>query len=197
MLEQNKRVQTFLDAITKEAKEQHNSILAEMESVNQAELAAAQQKAAQMAEQTQRTILSVARQNQNQRLAAEMAQQRVSLAQQRQKILEDTFLQAKKKLQEFTQAANYPAFLRQQAEKLCTMLSANDVILFVRAQDQSLLQQLACEVRTDDQILIGGCRAQSEEKQVILDDTLDSRLEQQRDWFLQHAKLSVEIHLGR
>ena len=42
-----------------------------------------------------------------------------------------------------------------------------------------------CEIKFDDEILIGGIKGVSSEKSMAVDETLDSKLESQKDWFCE------------
>lgn len=46
----------------------------------------------------------------------------------------------------------------------------------------------SCEVRESDEIRIGGLKAFSEALGVLADETLDSRLEDQKEWFAEHSR---------
>ena len=72
-----------------------------------------------------------------------------------------------------------------------------DAVVLVREQDLPLAQELktafgrACEVEADPTVEIGGCRVRDLSNGLLADDTLEARLAAQREWFLTHAKLSV------
>lgn len=46
--------------------------------------------------------------------------------------------------------------------------------------------------RRPDDIRIGGVRAVNQTAGLLIDDTLDSKLEQQHDWFTRESGLTVE-----
>ena len=48
-----------------------------------------------------------------------------------------------------------------------------------------------CKVESSDEITIGGCRAGVAGGSTVADDTLDTRLEAQREWFLENSGMSV------
>lgn len=72
------------------------------------------------------------------------------------------------------------------------------VVLSVREADLAYADALRaafdrdCEVRADASIRIGGLKASCEAKGLLADDTLDSRLQDQRGWFLEHSGLTLE-----
>ena len=48
-----------------------------------------------------------------------------------------------------------------------------------------------CTVEYDDSILIGGIKGFCEEMSVIADDTLDTKLSNQLQWFAENSNLKV------
>ena len=48
-----------------------------------------------------------------------------------------------------------------------------------------------CKVESSEEITIGGCRAGVVGGSTVADDTLDTRLEAQREWFLENSGMSV------
>ena len=50
-----------------------------------------------------------------------------------------------------------------------------------------------CKIDVDTSILIGGIRGYDKILQKIVDDTLDEKLSEQREWFTQNSKLTISI----
>ena len=50
---------------------------------------------------------------------------------------------------------------------------------------------LILKLQPDPSIRIGGLRADLPEQSLRLDDTLDARLENQREWFMEHSGLTI------
>ena len=48
-----------------------------------------------------------------------------------------------------------------------------------------------CPVQTDATIRLGGIRAVNSGSGVLADDSLDTRLESQREWFEEHSGMAV------
>ena len=72
-----------------------------------------------------------------------------------------------------------------------------DVIVYVRPGDMRFADDIKkafgrdCKVESSDEITIGGCRAGVAGGSTVADDTLDTRLEAQREWFLENSGMSV------
>ncbi len=199
MLERNERVQSFLDAITKEALERRESISQEISELNAAELTKAEQEA------RERTGIMLANaavkcsNEQNNRVAGERSRLRTALAQKRTDIADAVFALASEKLSAFVSCESYPAYLLSQAEELRRVFGSEQAELYVREADLPLAQQLQqsygtqCTVLADASIQIGGLKARCESAKLFVDQTLDHELEQQRAWFLANSGMQIII----
>ncbi len=73
-----------------------------------------------------------------------------------------------------------------------------DVELFLRKEDLVFSDDLkaifknSCVVTESDDIVYGGLRAADRKTHCLADDTLDTKLKEQKEWFLEHSGLSIE-----
>ena len=77
------------------------------------------------------------------------------------------------------------------------MLNAGDVVLYVRESDLKYQKKLRdyfgqnCQIQPSETIRIGGIKGHSPAMGLVADETLDTRLDQQREWFYEHSGLTV------
>ena len=70
-------------------------------------------------------------------------------------------------------------------------------MLRIRKQDEAMKEDLlscfsySCSVEYDDSIKIGGIIGNCETLGIVADETLDTKLKDQLEWFLQHSGLRV------
>ena len=127
----------------------------------------------------------------------EMMQKR-ELLQMRSQLQEQVFQAVRERLVRFTGTADYTAFLKETCARLAQQYDDEASILLVRPQDVQLVQGLmgvfrrVKEIREDTAISLGGIRLQNAAKNYLVDETLDSSLQEQRDWFYTHSGLTVE-----
>ena len=81
-------------------------------------------------------------------------------------------------------------FLEEQIQKCFRYVKENDMKL---AELISNAFNNDCTVLADNDIAIGGLKAQNADGTLIADDTLDTRLSQQYEWFLSSCNLSIEL----
>ena len=97
----------------------------------------------------------------------------------------------------YTQTELYPSLLEGYASSIAKVLTKPGTILLVKASDLAFADRiqkayaLPCEVKADDSIFIGGIRGSNAEMGLVADETLDSKLEAQYEWFFANSGLSV------
>ena len=197
MAENNEKTSTFLEAINKYALEQKNKIESEVEAYKKREL-----------EQAENEILNDA----YHMIQNEMAQMRLAISSEyskkemelkrqlfkrRQEMACDVFASAKERLLAFTKTDAYPALLESFAKNIAYLLSEDNTVLYIKPADQkhaALIKKAfskACEVKLDEGIQIGGLRGYNETQGLLCDETLDSRLLDEQQWFLENSNLKV------
>ena len=115
----------------------------------------------------------------------------------RDEIKTDVFNRAKNKLIEFTKSDDYKAFVVNSAAEIKKNLVGRDkaITVYLRECDMALKNDIEqafafpCVFVIDDKIEIGGIRAKF--SSVIIDDTIDARLNSQVDWFEENSGLDI------
>ncbi len=199
MLEQDERIAKFLDAIDKDARERRRQIEAQVDKANAEALERSKAAAQVQAQQLIGKELYKRRVAINQKFAKEEASLRAALAGRRTEIADAVFEDAGKALSAFAEKPEYQTFLSDSAARCAALLPQGEgAVILVRKADLPLADALRkafgrpCEVRADASIRIGGLKASCETRGLVADDTLDSRLQSQRGWFLEHAGLTLE-----
>ena len=133
----------------------------------------------------------------NRTVANERTQQRARLTDKRGAITDEVFGDAREKLTAFTESDGYADFLKKSAAGFAAVFPQGDVTVYVRPGDMRFADDIKkafgrdCKVESSDEITIGGCRAGVVGGSTVADDTLDTRLEAQREWFLENSGMSV------
>ena len=133
----------------------------------------------------------------NRTVANERTQQRARLTDKRGAITDEVFGDAREKLTAFTESDGYADFLKKSAVGFAAVFPQGDVTVYLRPGDMRFADDITkafvrdCKVESSDEITIGGCRAGVVGGSTVADDTLDTRLEAQREWFLENSGMSV------
>ena len=110
---------------------------------------------------------------------------------------EEVFDLSAKKLIGYTDSGDYINGLRKSAEKIAELFKDSDCVLYLNERDADKADGLKSlfggktDVQYDRTIRIGGIKAYCESMGIIADETLDSKLEAQREWFRENAALNV------
>ena len=181
----NNKTDNFLKAIKKYAK-------AQTERLKEAE-----EKAQRDSERLIKDKLQEKRNQQTSWLATKTQEGQRELFVERVKMTESIFGKAADKLKEFTETDAYTQKLSDSAKEIAGFFGDKACVLYVNERDlgtaESLKQFFAgsVEVKADKTIKIGGIKGYCADMAIIADETLDSKLEAQREWFIENATLSV------
>ncbi len=187
----------FSTAINHYAEEQRQKIEKEIEEYKQKELDDAEievlTECYQMIQkETARMRSGIARE-----MSVRGMDSRRKLLEKRSHITADVFAKASQKLKEFTARKDYLDFLKKTASQFAEIFGQDGIVVRLRADDakyEDSIQKalgLACEFQIDNTIKIGGLRALHTERGLLADQTLDSLLEDQREWFESHSGMTV------
>ncbi len=116
----------------------------------------------------------------------------------RDEYVTNIFKEAKDKLVTFVSSKDYQKYLIKHMEEICKLYQMEDSILELREEDMKYKDELieaygiALEVKTSDKIKIGGFIIKNKVTNVVVDESLDSALESQKDWFYKTSGLMIK-----
>lgn len=191
------KTDNFLKAIRKHVKAQKKQMLTEVSQIKEEQLTITKKKAEQDSEKLIADRLEQKRTEMTSILAKKTRDGQRELFQARVKMTEEVFDRAKKKLLAYTQTPAYRERLEQDAGQIAALFGDNDCVLYVNEKDLGAAQHLRglfggnTEIMADKTIIIGGMKGFCKKMGIIADQTLDSKLQAQRTWFIENAELSV------
>ena len=120
------------------------------------------------------------------------------LVEKREEYVANIFGEAKEKLVEFVDSKDYKAYLIKHIEKIGKLYQMENSILKLRKEDLKYKDKLIkaygmpIEVEVSDKILIGGFIIENKATNVVVDESLDFALENQKDWFYKTSGLMIK-----
>ena len=120
------------------------------------------------------------------------------LVEKREEDVANIFGEAKEKLVEFVDSKDYKAYLIKHIEKIGKLYQMENSILKLRKEDLKYKDKLIkaygmpIEVEVSDKILIGGFIIENKATNVVVDESLDFALENQKDWFYKTSGLMIK-----
>ena len=191
------KTDNFLKAIEKYAEEQRTKIESEAADFKEKELNKAEEEGLREAYVLiQKKMSDIRTQISAELSRAETASRRKTFV-RRQEIEKEVFEKAAQKLREYTKTEKYLKSLLNSTKEISMAIQADDVVLKLRKEDLVHKNQIflafgrKCEIVETDEIIIGGILGVSKKLGMLADETLDSRLEQQHEWFFENSGLKV------
>ncbi len=190
-LDLNRQVEQFLATIREEGAKSCAEIEAKTEEDAAEALAQTERREKARSAEVIRVATARATAQGNRQLSDGRAALRAELAAQRDTLQKEVFALAQNKLAAFTASAEYAAWLQKSAARIAAALGEG-CTLYARRADLTLFKAPAgCAVAADDSIALGGLKGVS--GAAVADDTLETRLAAQHDWFLEHSGLSIDF----
>ena len=177
----------FLDAINRYAESQKAQITQEIEEYKNIRIEQATEQGLKDAYDLIRGDISKRKAAIVNATAKKELDMRRELFCERSRIAEEVFDEARKRLGDFAEGS---------AEKISSLFGEESCILYIAPADERFRDMLSsilpkAEIKTDNRILIGGIRAYCKKLGITADDTLDARLDDQREWFVANSGLKA------
>ncbi len=191
------KTSNFLKAINKYAAEQRKEIKTRAEEFRKYELQKAEAEVLRDAYFLIQREMAQMKKNIANEVSKLELEKRKEIFAKRQSIMDEVLQKAKSKILDFTKTPEYVELLKKYAESISKILKKSGTILYVCERDEKLKDVIReaygkiCRVEVDDKIKIGGIIAVNSVMSLIIDETLDSKLEEQKSWFEENSKLNV------
>ena len=117
--------------------------------------------------------------------------------QKREEITNSVFEKSFKKLKDFTSTPQYKDLLIKSAKEIADIFKENSCVIFISENDNKFAQDIKAQfsgevtVENDVAIKIGGIKGFCKDLKIVADNTLDSKLNSQKDWFTENSGLKV------
>lgn len=197
MIQQSK-INSFIDSIRQTAEEKRVAIMNETCVLLESEMAEMEIQAQKSAEDYIRMKTASIRLDAGRRISESAAECRKSVFSKRNEISGNIFSEVAQKLRAFTQSESYADFIFESAKNIIGSFDYGNVTLLLRPEDIHMGERLEAElpgvsVSKDSTIKIGGVKGINSIVTLLIDDTLDSRLEQQKRWFEENSELYISM----
>ncbi len=191
------KTDNFLKAIKKYANAQKRQMISEVEQLESQKTELTKKQAEQDSAKLIEQRLDKKRAEQTRILANRTREGQRELFLERAEMTEKIFALARQKLSDYAKTPEYREKLLKSSAELAELFEGKPCVLYVNERDLSLGDKILplfteeSELKADPQIEIGGIKGYCREKSIVADETLDSSLREQREWFTQNAELSV------
>ncbi|CDZ24452.1 hypothetical protein CCDG5_1338 [[Clostridium] cellulosi] len=199
MSQSEKKLDKFSSAVLKDAEEQRSKILAEIEEYRKNELEKAEEEILHDAYvMIQNEIASIKNKHSRKISLAELEGRRNQLI-LRDQLVGKVFEEAAAKIAAFTKTDGYRQYMIDLVKKSCDQIPEGSIIISVKKDDLFLSSDLIAasgrdaKVEANAVIQLGGVLVSNPEKGIVVDETLDLKLNNQKDWFISVSGLSISM----
>ena len=189
----NNNTKAFTDAIKKMAAEECKKIDEETRLIKKQRLASVKSQAIDKYKDYIQYETARIQSEKNKLISSQTDASKKELAVLRREICDKVFLECKKRIEEFSESEAYKDFLKKSVGEVQSALEDEKITVLVREQDMALLDKLdeKYSVKADSSIKLGGVKAVGQESGCLADNTLDLKLEAQKEWFLANSELKI------
>ena len=179
------KVSKFVQAITAYAEEQRDKILREAEAFKMERLQKAEEEVlTESYKLIQQETVQIRNEGVREMSRRDLAARKDVLARRRQ-IMDEVFSKAEQKLLEYASSPDYPDYLEKQLKQMVQFFPVGETVYAVSLRDAVLVNRLSSLCP------LGGRRATNPINGQIVDNTLDSKLRSQHEWFTISSGLIV------
>lgn len=196
-MERTRKTDNFLQAIQRYTEEQRSITNTEVELLKEEKLRKAEENGKRDSERYIQQKLEAKKYVETSKLARLVQESQKKLFRERAKMTDEVFEMAAQKLIKYTETEEYKAELIESAKKIAKLFSDNRSVIYINEKDMKYSTDLLsvfsgmAELVTDNSIRIGGLKGYCKSMRIIADETLDTKLCEQREWFIENSGLSV------
>lgn len=191
------KTSNFLKAINKYAAEQRKEIKTRAEEFRKYELQKAEAEVLRDAYYLIQNEMAQMKKNIASEVSKLELEKRKEIFAKRQVITENVFKKATERLLDFTQTQEYVELLKNYVGSIAKVLKKSGTVLYICKRDEvhsDVIREAygkICRIEVSRDIKIGGVRAVNKVMSLVVDQTLDTKLEEQKKWFAENSKLNV------
>jgi V/A-type H+-transporting ATPase subunit E len=190
----DEKLKKFSAAIFKDAEEKRQQILKEIEDYRAVALEKAEQDILLEAYTLIQNEISDIKNQNSKSVSVKSMENRRNLIKKRDEITDRIFDEVKKRLIDYTKSPEYVSYLTKAAESSSKF---DDAVIMLKKEDMGygdiIIKTLGKQIpiQENKRISIGGIMIKSQKSGIIIDETLDERLKNQRTWFATNSNLTI------
>lgn len=196
-METTAKTDNFLQAIQRYTEEQKSIIDTEVELLKEEKLKKAEENGKRDSERYIQQQLEAKRYVETSKLARLVQESQKKLFIERAKMTDEIFEMAAQKLNKYTETKEYRTKLIESAEKIAELFEDNRCVIYINEKDMKYSTDILAvfhgmaELVAENSIRIGGLKGYCKSMRIVADETLDTKLSAQREWFIENSGLSV------
>lgn len=197
MMQDVGKTSNFLKAINKYAAEQRKEIKTRADEFRKYELQKAEAEVLRDAYYLIQNEMAQMKKNISSEVSRLEIEKRKELFAKRNAIMSEVLSKAREKLMAFVKTPAYVTFLERSAVAISNVLKKSGTTLYICRDDEHLAEAIReaygkiCKVEVSNDIKIGGILSVNKSMSLVVDETLDAKLDNQKQWFAENSKLNL------
>lgn len=191
------KTSNFLNAIKKYNEEERAKVVFEAEEKKREAVKKAEEKGKADADKYIKKVIAAEKSEITGEYAVKNLKAQGEVFKVRDNMVNEVFKRCEEKLISFTAAPEYKDKLLSLAKEVAGAFNNNSCIVYVKEDDLKFENDIKSvfpgdvEVQSDVKIRIGGLKGYCKDMNIVADNTLDSKLESKREWFVDNIDLKI------
>lgn len=192
-----KKLDKFSSAVLKDAEEQRSKILKEIEEYRKSQMEKAEEEILHDAYVMIQNEIASIRNSHSRKISLTELEGRRNLLLLREQLTNKVFDEAASRITDFSKTEEYKSYISGLVKKCCESIPDGNIVIEVKKDDLELSDILVkasgrdATVKENANIVLGGVVVINPLKGVVVDETLDLKLKNQKDWFASESGLSI------
>lgn len=193
--------QVFLymkDEIERQAKIEEKSILDEVKALEEEAYESMKEEAKKDADLKLKQEEEEMSSNASAEISESHIERTKKLIEKRDEYVKAVFDQARDELMSFVNSKDYASFMEEKIKKVASHFENPNSVMYVREVDLKMKDQLVkafgqvIDIEASDDIIIGGFIIENKESSLVVDESLDFALANQKEWFNKNSGLIIK-----
>lgn len=193
--------QVFLymkDEIERQAKMEEKSILDEVKALEEEAYESMKEEAKKDADLKLKQEEEEMSSNASAEISESHIERTKKLIEKRDEYVKAVFDQARDELMSFVNSKDYASFMEEKIKKVASHFENPNSVMYVREVDLKMKDQLVkafgqvIDIEASDDIIIGGFIIENKESSLVVDESLDFALANQKEWFNKNSGLIIK-----
>ncbi len=196
-METTNKAGSFLEALKKYSEKERQQTLDEAAAEKAEQLKKADEKGKADADRYVKKLISAKKVAITSEYSVKILESKGEVFKRRDEMVGEVFDSASKKLDEFSHSEGYREKLLAYAAEIAEAFGENSCELSIKPGDMKYADDIrsafnsSVEIKEDVRIRLGGLRGFCPALKLVADNTLDSKLEAQKEWFIENADLKI------
>ena len=199
MAQPDKKLDKFKSAVLKDAQEQREKILEEINDFRNTEMEKAEEDILHETYIMIQNEITAIKNQQSRKISLAELDGRRKLLKLREEITDKVFKETAARILDFSKTAEYITLICESAKTSCNLLPEGDIIIQVKKSDLAHTEKLiaassrTATVEENADIVLGGVIIINRDKGLVINETLDLKLMSQKDWYTGSSGLTLEL----